>query len=299
MMAVKWEIDCQHGDDDQQNLPRPYKCTFCDKAFRRSEHLSRHIRTYTLEKPYICQNCTDRFARKDQLTRHLKIHTNPESKINKKRTGLMAIMMPPPDKNISQFIPASAVCSPIVSSLHSYVLYSTVPSWNRHHSSYSWNNFPSLSNYSMSRSHGEDNHYSHQNAKRSRPDSPTFASPSSPTFSHDSLSPTPDHTPLDTLMHSPHLRPYGGGYDLPGIHNLSLQQTPALMPIEPQYVNGQYYINNQDTSAPRPRSVISDIMSKTDSTERILPAPPALVDNSMAQMDFLREVSKHPSGKKI
>jgi len=143
----------------------------------------------------------------------------------------------------------------------------------------------------MSRSHSydEDNHHSHRNAKRSRPDSPNSGSPSSSTFSHDSLS-TPDYTPLATPTHSPHLRPCGG-YDLPAIRNLSLQQTPALTPMEPQHVDGQYHTNIQATSASRPKSLINDIMSRTDGSERILPPPPApvvagqqLVDDFMARL---------------
>jgi zinc finger protein CreA/MIG len=43
--------------------------------------------------------------------------------------------------------------------------------------------------------------------------------------------------------------------------------------MEPQHINGQYHTNNQATSAPQPRSVISDIISGTDGTKRKLPAP--------------------------
>ncbi|SCU81738.1 LAFA_0C06876g1_1 [Lachancea sp. 'fantastica'] len=58
-------------DEDE----KPFKCGDCTKAFRRSEHLKRHIRSvHSTERPFHCPYCDKKFSRSDNLSQHLKTH---------------------------------------------------------------------------------------------------------------------------------------------------------------------------------------------------------------------------------
>lgn len=323
----------QDSQENRPELPRPYKCPLCEKAFHRLEHQTRHIRTHTGEKPHGCTfaGCTKRFSRSDELTRHSRIHTNPNSRRSNKsgqnsgtttpQEQSVGSMMPPPPKLISKSAPASNVNSPNVSPPSHHPMHhfgGGFSSYSRSNSSPSMSghldlgvlaqtasaqlerernylgphhyghhiqqhrqqlpSIPSLSGFShpMSRSHSheeEDPYMAHRAVKRSRPTSPVSTAPSSPTFSHDSCSPTPEHTPLATPHHSPRIYPRDFDFQmqLPSIRHLTLRHMPALAPMEiaDPYNAGAPPAPSQHSSGLR----LSDIMSRTDGAQRKLPIP--------------------------
>ncbi|THV73160.1 hypothetical protein D6C86_09612 [Aureobasidium pullulans] len=174
------------------------------------------------------------------------------------------------------------------------------------HHPYSTGRLPSLSAYhyssnptsqpmSRSHSHEDDDPYSqHRMTKKSRPGSPQSTAPPSPSFSHESTSPTPDHTPLATPSHSPRLRPqyFHNGVQLPTLHHLSLQHQPppALAPVEPSADGQQPYIPTHHSGLR-----ISEIMEREDGAQRKLPIP--MVPSAVKVNDLLNNPNGFSSGQ--
>eukprot|EP00053_Salpingoeca_punica_P019911 m.204563 g.204563 ORF g.204563 m.204563 type:complete len:584 (-) comp17747_c0_seq1:492-2243(-) len=67
---------------------RPFACTECDKAFRDSGNLARHIRTaHTNERPFICKVCSSAFADPSHLVAHNRIHQKAQGKNSSPAAG--------------------------------------------------------------------------------------------------------------------------------------------------------------------------------------------------------------------
>ncbi|KAF2869110.1 hypothetical protein BDV95DRAFT_578392 [Massariosphaeria phaeospora] len=49
---------------------RVYRCKYCARVFKRSEHNARHERVHTQERPFSCAFCDRTYSRKDLVKRH-------------------------------------------------------------------------------------------------------------------------------------------------------------------------------------------------------------------------------------
>ncbi|KAI6784501.1 DNA-binding protein-like protein [Emericellopsis cladophorae] len=71
--------------ENRGQKPKNLPCQYCNKCFRRVEHVQRHERTHTKEKPFQCNwdRCGKTFGRRDLLVRHEKlVHLNDNNKDN-------------------------------------------------------------------------------------------------------------------------------------------------------------------------------------------------------------------------
>ncbi|XP_064473293.1 gastrula zinc finger protein XlCGF26.1-like isoform X1 [Ornithodoros turicata] len=61
--------------EDRRAKKRPFICPTCGKAFRRKEHVERHMKMHTGERNFVCSTCGKSFSQKVHLENHVRIHT--------------------------------------------------------------------------------------------------------------------------------------------------------------------------------------------------------------------------------
>ncbi len=287
---------------------KPHVCQFpgCTKKFSRSDELTRHSRIHS--------NPNSRRGNKHgQQNPHLQPEMMPPPPAPKAirsapASGMSSPNVSPPHSYSSYNYPPTSGLNPYARGPAGNLIGPEIPLLSRatnqierempthplhgstrHHPYYpnshhsSRNQLPGLGAYHMSRSHSHDepdDHYSHsyRHAKRSRPNSPNSTAPSSPTFSHDSLSPTPDHTPLATPAHSPRLPSFHRGWDLrsPALQEpVSRTYHPgSRATLEPQ-PDAQFPTSHPPQPAPRSNGMsLTDIISRPDGSAEEVARPP-------------------------
>eukprot|EP00116_Pleurobrachia_bachei_P009907 sb/3470169/ len=54
---------------------RPFKCKECGKSFNENRFLKIHTRTHTVQRPHLCEECGKKFTTAGSLKVHMRIHT--------------------------------------------------------------------------------------------------------------------------------------------------------------------------------------------------------------------------------
>lgn len=75
--TTKWNLK-QHKWVHASRSAKPFRCSFCPKAFIREADFTTHINTHKSIKPYTCDHCGLQFARKYNWLRHTREHEKPK-----------------------------------------------------------------------------------------------------------------------------------------------------------------------------------------------------------------------------
>ncbi|XP_059215765.1 zinc finger protein 239-like isoform X2 [Centropristis striata] len=70
--------------DEDHKEEKAFKCSECNKEFKRQDHLVLHMRVHTGEKPYSCDFCGKTFSQNSSRTVHMRVHTGERPYLCKK-----------------------------------------------------------------------------------------------------------------------------------------------------------------------------------------------------------------------
>jgi len=68
------DIDNERLESTQPTGTCFFQCTQCEKSFKFSGDLAKHVRSHTLNKPYQCSICEKTFTHIGSLNTHIRIH---------------------------------------------------------------------------------------------------------------------------------------------------------------------------------------------------------------------------------